>query len=354
MKRNKFSAHHLKIGGFLFILSFVACAHEPVCLPSDHFDGKRFFNEDCTADVDRGFADALKMIFTGNRKSWPEKVDDNLKPDFSKRPSFGEVAITHINHATEFIQIQNLNILTDPVFSKRVSPFSWIGSSRHRAPGAKFSAIPKIDIVLITHNHYDHMDIVSLKKIERRDHPIFIVPLGNKKYLTEIGAVNVVELDWWQSHKVDKSKISLVPMQHFSSRTFIDRNESLWGGFLLDASGVKVLFAGDTGYNSHFGRIREHFGSIDVSILPIGAYEPRWFMKELHMNPEEAVRAHIDLKSSFSIGNHFGTFQLTDEGIEEPVIELRKSLASYGICHDRFLAPKNGHTIFYKSNGVIQ
>jgi L-ascorbate metabolism protein UlaG (beta-lactamase superfamily) len=346
--------YSFEVGTFLFILSLVACAHESVSLPSDHFDGERFFNEDRTAQVERGFGDVLKWLFTNSRKSWPDQVDDNLKPDFSKPLTSGEAAITHINHATEFIQVQNLNVLTDPVFSKRVSPFSWIGPSRHRAPGAGFAAIPKIDVVLISHNHYDHLGLESLKKIERRDHPIFIVPLGNKKYLKEIGAANIVELDWWQAYEVDKSKISLVPMQHFSRRTFTDRCECLWGGFVLEASGVKVLFAGDTGYNSQFSRIREHFGSIDVSILPIGAYEPRWFMKPLHMNPEEAVRAHIDLKSSLSIGNHFGTFQVADEGLEEPVIELRKSLASSGISQDRFLAPKNGQTIFYKRNRTTQ
>ena len=338
------------LGGFLLILSCAAYAHKSEYLPSDHFDGKQFFNEDRTAQFDLGFAVVLKGLFTGSRKSWPDKVNDNLKPDFSKPLAFGEAVITHINHATEFIQVQSLNVLTDPIFSNHCSPYSWIGHSRHRDPGAELSALPKIDVVLISHNHYDHMDIESLKEIERRDHPIFIVPIGNKIYLTEIGAAKIVELDWWQVYDVDKSKISLVPMQHFSSRTFTDRYESLWGGFVLDASGVKVLFAGDTGYNSQFNRIREHFGSIDVSILPIGAYEPRSFMKPLHMNPEEAVLAHIDLKSSLSIGDHFGTFQLSYEGIEEPVIALQKSLASSGISHDLFLAPKNGQTIFYTRN----
>ena len=229
----------LVLGGFLLILSCAAYAHKSAYLPSYHFDGKRFFNEDRTAQVDLGFAVVLKGLFTGSRKSWPNQADDNLKPDFLKPLTFGEAAITHINHATEFIQVQSLNVMTDPIFSKRATFLSWIGPSRHRAPGAELSAIPKIDVVLISHNHYDHMDIESLKKIERRDHPIFIVPIGNKIYLTEIGAANIVELDWWQAYEVDKSKITLVPMQHFSSRTFTDRYESLWGGFVLDAGGVK-------------------------------------------------------------------------------------------------------------------
>lgn len=162
---------------------------------------------------------------------------------------------------------------------------SSIGSKRRRAPGAELAAIPKIDIVFISHNHYDHMDIDSLREIEKRDHPIFILPIGNKQHLAGIGAARIVELNWWDSFKAGKAKISLVPMQHSSSRTLMDRNESFWGGFVLNAPGVKVLFAGDTGYNSHFNRIREKFGPMDISILPIGAYEPRWFMKPLHIQP---------------------------------------------------------------------
>lgn len=336
------------VGLMIGVITISACSTHrfPV---SDHSDGERFYNEDRTENVEKSLFDVIKWKFWGgDAKPWPETVDDNVVPNFPQRLKQGEGAVTFINHATDFIQFERLSVLTDPVFSERVSPVSWVGPKRHRKPGAALAELPKIDIVIISHNHFDHMDINSLVLIDKKDHPTFIVPLGNKKYLEKKGIKNVVELDWWQRYTSDDgSNITLVPMQHWSARGLFDRFEALWGGYVIESSGLKVMFAGDTGYNQQFKKIKEKFGAMDLSLLPIGAYEPRWFMKEQHLNPKEAVQAHLDLHSKLSVGMHFGTFQLTDEGIKEPEIALKKALIAKRINPKEFLAPKNGQTISF-------
>ncbi len=330
-------------------MSMSACSSQrfPV---SDHSDGSVFYNEDRSVNFDRGLLDMIKWKFSGEEEVWPDAVVDNVEPNFSKQLGQGEGAVTFINHATEFVQFEKFTVLTDPVFSERVSPFSWMGPKRHREPGASLAELPKIDVVIVSHNHFDHMDIDSLVAVEKKDQPIFIVPLGNKAFLEENGINHVVELDWWQSYSSDAGfDITLVPMQHWSARGIFDKFETLWGGYVVESSGLKVLFAGDTGYNKQFKEIEEKFGAMDLSLLPIGAYEPRWFMKDQHMNPEEAVQAHLDLRSKLSIGMHFGAFQLTDEGIEDPVTDLVKSLMSKNIDLKDFIVPKNGQTTFFES-----
>jgi L-ascorbate metabolism protein UlaG (beta-lactamase superfamily) len=330
------------------LLLLASCMHRDLKL-SDHFDGKRFYNEDREAGKGKGLTAVLRWQFTGERKKWPEFLNDNVKPDFQPELAAGEAAITSINHATEVIQMKGLTVITDPVFSERVSPLSWYGPKRHRPPGATVDELPHIDVVIISHNHYDHLDLESLKALEKKDHPKFIVPLGNAKLLLEEGLRNVIELDWWQRAEVGEGfGITLAPTQHWSARGIFDRSENLWGGYVIEGPQLKIYFAGDTGYNRHFKEVAERFGAMDVSLLPIGAYEPRWFMQDHHMNPEEAVKAHQDLKAKVSVGIHFGTFQLTDEGIDDPPKDLALSLRAAHIDLRHFVAPKNGQTLRYR------
>ena len=262
--------------------------------PSDHFDGERFFNLDRSKTIKKGFRDLLKWRLSPRpRGFWPARAENSNTPDLPRSLAADELAVTGINHATDLIQFQGLNLLTDPVFSERVSPLSWIGPRRVRPPGVAFEALPKIDAVLVSHNHYDHMDLRSLARLHRRDRPRFIVPLGNARFLNGVGIDGVVELDWWGETAVgDGASVVLVPVQHWSGRTLFDRRRALWGGFFIRRGAASVFFAGDTGYGAHFAAIRERLGAPDLSLLPIGAYEPRWFMKDQHINPDEAVRAH--------------------------------------------------------------
>lgn len=331
----------------LFALSILilSCSHQQFPV-TDHSDGKMFYNEDREVGVNKGLFDLLKWQLAGGKKDWPDHKDDNETPQFVKKLGSEDVAVTFINHATELIQLEKLTIITDPIFSERASPFSWVGPKRHRKPGAEIAELPKIDVVVISHNHYDHLDIASLIELQKKDQPQIIVPLGTKAVLEESGIKNVTELDWWQNYKTQGVTITLVPMQHWSARGVFDRFEALWGGYVFESADLKILFAGDTGYNRQFKEIKEKLGAMDLSILPIGAYEPRWFMKEQHLNPADAVKAHQDLNSKLSIGTHFGTFQLTDEGIDDPIMDLETELQSAKIDLKDFVAPKNGQTIF--------
>lgn len=335
----------------LCLISFpllTSCAHRD--LPaSDHYDGHRFYNEDRSAGIGKGFSAFLGWQFNRERKEWPDFVNDNEKPVFNRDLKRGQVAVTSINHATYVLQFRDLSILTDPVFSERTSPMSWIGPKRHRKVGATIEQLPKVDVVVISHNHYDHLDLNSLVALDQRDRPKFFVALGNRALLADAGIADVVELDWWQKFELPNgSVVTLTPSQHWSARGVFDRSENLWGSYVIEASDLRVYFAGDTGYGRHFAEVNQKFGAMDVSLLPIGAYEPRWFMKDHHMNPDDAVLAHLDLKSRASVGIHFGTFQLTDEGIDEPLIDLVKALEKSKLDPATFVAPKNGQTLVFE------
>ncbi|MDE2143749.1 MAG: MBL fold metallo-hydrolase [Elusimicrobia bacterium] len=312
-----------------------------------HFDGERFHNLDRSKTVRKGFRDVLKWRFSKRPMGlWPERAENEFLPDLPRSLDVREIAVTGINHATDLIQFQGLNVITDPVFSDRVSPVSWAGPRRVRPPGLAYDALPKIDVVLVSHNHYDHMDLPSLSRLHRRDKSRFVVPLGNARTLQGAGIEGAVELDWWQETPLaDGATATLVPVQHWSGRGLFDRRRALWGGFYLRRGPASVFFAGDTGYGDHFKLIRERLGSPDLSLLPIGAYEPRWFMKDQHVNPDEAVLAHLDLGSRVSVGMHFGTFRLTDEGMDDPVRALEASRRERGVADDAFRALHNGLTV---------
>jgi L-ascorbate metabolism protein UlaG (beta-lactamase superfamily) len=309
-----------------------------------HYNGQ-YFQNIYPKLPERTLKQLLKWFSTRKPSKWPTSSTATSKTIPFERVSEGKISITFINHSSVLIQMDGVNILTDPIWSKRCSPFKWAGPKRVAPPGIPFENLPKIDIVLVSHNHYDHMDIPTLKKLQKNHHPIFFVALGNRKLLEKKGLKKVVELDWWQEHKfAEQLKITFVPAQHFARRGLFDYNKTLWGGFVLEGITDRIYFAGDTGYGTHFIDLKKKFGKFTLSLLPIGAYKPQWFMSSVHMSPEDAVKAHIDLESNQSIGIHFGTFQLSDEALDEPIKDLQNSLRSYKIPLSKFCTLSNGET----------
>ena len=303
--------------------------------------------ENPTRTRPKGFLDILKWIAFEKRTAWPAWVDSEISAEVKKSVKPGEIHTVMINHATVLIQTSEANILTDPVFSERTSPVSWAGPKRRRSPGLKIKDLPPIDLVLVSHNHYDHMDLSSLVEIWKKFDPHFVLPLRNFHFLFEAGIYTskVSELNWWEKFTFKKDlQIFLTPAQHWSARGTRDRNRSLWGGFWIEVGEPKqrIFFAGDTGYADHFLSIQKKWGNPDLSFLPIGAYEPRWFMKDQHMNPEEAVQAHLDLKSEKSVAIHWGTWPLTDEGMRDPVLHLKEALTKLSVPTERFVILENG------------
>lgn len=291
---------------------------------SDHFDGDRFHNHQSGWQTEGSF---VKWQLTKTPTRWPAWVDSEFGPPPPKRVTDG-IRITHINHSTLLIQMDGLNILTDPIWSDRCSPAQWMGPKRHRAPGLRFEDLPPIDAVLVSHNHYDHMDVATLRKL--RGVPLY-VGLNNASLLARHGIPHAHEMDWWDEARIDsRVQITFTPSQHFSARAVTDRNYSLWGGFVISGPSGHVYFAGDTGWGQHYEQIRQRFGPMRVALLPIGAYLPRWFMKPAHIDPLEAVDAHLVLEATTSIAIHYGTWALGDDGEQEPVDDLRKAIEARG------------------------
>ena len=246
-------------------------------------------------------------------------------------------ALTWIGHATLLVQAGGLNILTDPHLTERASPLSFAGPKRVMPPALDFHTLPHIDAVVVSHNHYDHLDEDTVKRLSRQPggSPMFFVPLGLRAWFAGRGVHNVTELDWWGSADAGGVKFTLAPVQHWSARSLWDRNETLWGGWRIDSSQGSFFFAGDTGYSEDFRDIRRRLGPVDYALLPIGAYEPRWFMSVMHVNPDEAVKIHRDLEAGHSVAMHWGTFVLTDEPMDEPPRKLAHALREAGIPHER-------------------
>lgn len=312
---------------------------------SDHFDGVRFFNPHINNQ--EGFIQFMRWKFSGSPKKWPKKVeiaDFNWEP---LPPGDLRERITFINHATVLLELEGVKIITDPVFSERASPVTWAGPRRIKRAGLELEKLPKIDLVLVSHNHYDHLDVESLRRLHEKDQPLILAPLGDCKIISKIKGVRCQEMDWWQSLQIsDEVKVTFCPSQHWSARGLFDRNKSLWGSFVLEVNMKKIYFAGDTGFGDHFQKVSEKFGEFDLALLPIGAYIPRWFMEANHMNPEDAVKAHKVLKSKRSLGIHWGTFQLTDEFYLEPIQDLEKAREKYQVSEKEFFALENGEWVW--------
>lgn len=310
---------------------------------SDHFDGSRFFVP--RVSTARTFSDFLRWRRERRAVPWPSSmtVRQHALPPESVEP--GRAAVTMIGHATFLVRTAGSVWISDPVFTSHAGPFGRIGPRRVRPPALDIRAVPPLDFVLVSHNHYDHLQPSSLRTITKRGSPHVVVPLGLGRYMARLGLGRVHELDWWQSVRVGSAVITCVPAQHFSARTPWDRNKTLWCGYVVRDSGRTIYFAGDSGYGAHFADIGARCPDIDVALLPIGAYEPRWFMHPMHVNPEEAVRAHIDVHARVSVAMHFGVFRLTDEGIDDPIRALEIARSAAGLSSEDFRVLDFGETV---------
>ena len=308
---------------------------------TDHFNGRQFINPGNVKP--RGLREVLRWMLDRERGEWTALKNTAFGKIPDERITNG-IRITFINHSTFLVQTDGLNILTDPVFSERASPFSWAGPKRMRPPGIRFEDLPPIDVVLLSHNHYDHLDIATVRKLNETFHPEFVVPLGVGAFLKQHHIDTYKELDWWQSLRVrDSFSIQAVPAQHFSGRGFFDRQATLWCGYIIQREHGNIYFAGDTGYNDQtFKEIGERCAPINAAIIPIGAYKPSWFMSPIHCSPEEAVKIHRDIQAKRSIASHYGTFPLADEAQLEPVVDLKKAKLKFGLAEKDFIPLREG------------
>lgn len=342
---------------------------------SDHFDGERFFNPGDRGDESGGPQRFVNRWFAGERAEWPERVAvtpgqpvgaDAPCPKMKgaivenwgrcrDRVGPGAMWATWIGHSTVLIQAGGLNILTDPIWSERASPFSWVGPKRVRAPGIRFEDLPKIDLVLISHNHYDHMDLKTLKRLQERDEPYFVTSLGNEKIMRIAGIPTMPGRDWGgqfggssedEQHIDYPFEVTLLRNHHWSSRWGTDRNRALWSAFKVTTPAGAFFYAGDTGWgDGSWVREAAASGPYRLAIIPIGAYEPRDFMKSHHVDPGEAVSIHQALGPALSLGVHWGTFQLTFEGIDDPPRRLEEVKRARGIPAGAFITTEVGRPV---------
>lgn len=277
-----------------------------------------------------------------DRRRRPLQINGNFDPAIvqsafdAPRAAPGALTATWVGHATVLLQLGSLNVLTDPMWSRRASPVSWAGPARLVAPAVRFERLPPIDVVLLSHNHYDHLDRDTVRRLARRDPEAeWFVPLGLRRFVARWGVRRVREADWWETVRADAAMVTCVPARHFSARSPWDRARTLWAGWTIAAGGWRVYFAGDTAYHPEFGTISSRYGPFDLALLPVGAYEPRWFMSSVHMNPEDAIAAYGDVRAACAaapppvmVPIHWGTFRLTDEPPEEPPVRTQRAWAS--------------------------
>lgn len=300
---------------------------------SDHFNGRTFYNPG--SPMEKGFGSFLKWRFTADAQPWPPYRELSQYDRPPQRVTGSVLRCSFIGHASVLLQTRGLNILTDPVWSERTSPVSWAGPKRIHPPGIRLEDLPPIDIVLISHNHYDHLDLDTIGLLWEKHQPRIIVPLGNDAIIRDHDPSIVTEAyDWGESVGVaERIAVHLEPMQHWSARGVFDRNKALWAAFIIATPDGNIYFAGDSGYGdgSNFNKAREKFGSFRLAILPIGSYDPRWFMAYGHMNPDESVRALMHLGLPQMLPLHYGTFQLADTGFEEPLAALEEAIRKHRI-----------------------
>jgi L-ascorbate metabolism protein UlaG (beta-lactamase superfamily) len=337
----------------VFLIWKLGRAPKPLRVPkvSDHYSNGMFFNPwKIETEQPKTFLSILKWRIFEHREAWPDKLPEDFVV-FQKPNADRKNFVQFINHASVLIDADGTRFLCDPNFAKRASPVSLLGPARHHPTPFALEDIARLNFVLVSHNHYDHMSLETLKKLDVLYSPKFIVPESNAAYLVEAGInpEHIIELDWWESTVIGNSTITLAPSQHWSKRRLYDRDNALWGSFIIESlvagNPKRIYFAGDTGFGPHFEMIHKRWGNFDLSLLPVGAYEPRWFMKFGHMNPEEAVKAHQIIASKKTIGIHHGCFQLTDEGFNDPEIALKASLEKEKLDPTSFLYPKPGEII---------
>jgi len=320
--------------------------------PFNHFDGERFIYP-WRKRTSRGRFAFWRWKFSGQRAEWPEKLEPNRFDEPPERVDGQDLRLSYVGHATFLIQIGGLNILTDPFWSERASPLRWAGPKRVVEPGIRFSDLPPIDTALVSHNHYDHMDLPTLHHLHDQHGSRIVSPLGNAVLIGgKSRRIPVDELDWGQSLALSENvRVHCEPAQHWSRRRMKDRNRALWCAYVIEGPAGRVYFAGDTGYGEgeHFRHSGQRFGGFRVALLPIGAYAPRWMMEFSHMNPEEAVLAHHDLQAETSIAMHHATIQLTDEPIHEPVERLTEARETHGLSSHDFRILGIGEVASFKS-----
>lgn len=314
---------------------------------TDHFDGTRFYNP--WNPSRKTYKDMVKWKWESHPAEWPERVENPPRPSLVPRIEGRALRATWIGHATVLIQTEDLNILTDPMFSERASPFSFIGPKRVRPPFVPIEKLPRIDVIIISHNHYEHMDLPSLKALWKRDKPRIITTLGNDRIIGRAGGgIKTETYDWKETVRISPGvTLTPWPVQHWSKRTLADTNKALWSGYVLNTEGRTLFFSGDTGYGDgqFFRDAARKFGPMDIALIPIGAYEPRWFMAYSHVNPEEAIKSHRDLQARKSMGIHHETFRLTDEAFGSPRKALEDARKAAGIAESDFIAPYPGDFI---------
>jgi len=314
---------------------------------SDHFDGKHFHNLEPSPP--KSFYEAIKWKLSSKSLTWPTWI---AIPENNKLPaSHQKTSITSINHASFLIQTKGVNILTDPIWSKRASPLSFLGPRRIKAPGLQLEELPNIDIITISHNHYDHLDMKTIKQLESRFKPIFIAGLGVcKAYLSAVvDHSRCIELDWWGNYEFKGTKITFVPAKHWSRRKLFDTNKTLWGGFVFSNPHGNIYFVGDTGFGqaTEFHQIKDKFKHFSTAIIPIGAYKPEWFMNSMHITPEQAVLIHKIINPNRSIAMEHDVFPMAGEDYEEAPQDLNKAKAKYKIPKNKFITLENGQAILY-------
>lgn len=311
---------------------------------SDHFDGLNFYNPDGTPP--KGFVELIKWQMGGGRKKWPSHYPSPHQDTPPKSIKGEDLRVSFVGHATVLIQTGGLNILTDPVWSNRASPVSFAGPKRVNDPGITFDNLPPIDVVLLSHNHYDHLDLSTLSRLKAAHDPLIITPLGNDRILKNHDEnLRVTVGDWGDSVELSaRIKVTLEPMHHWSARGMGDRRNALWSAFVLQTPAGNIYHIGDTGFHggTNYRLAREKYGEFRLAILPFGAYEPRDFMRGQHQNPDEAVQGHILCGTQFTLGHHWGTFQLTNESIEDQLEALNSALINHGVSKEVFRALQPG------------
>lgn len=334
----------------VFILDFFIASSGYKGKVTDHFDGKGFYNitggEKIRETIQRkGLFFVLIWLLFRPKKVWQYKKN-NLLCVPERRVNNKRIFVTFVNHSTVLIQTDGLNILLDPVWSKRASPFTFLGPKRFRDPGIKFEDLPRIDIVLISHNHYDHMDIKTLREIYRKYRPRIYVPLGNSKYLARKGILGARDMDWWDKEAITPEiNLVSVPAQHFSGRAFSDRNRTLWCGYVLETSRGNIYMAGDTAYGKFVDKIKEKYSEFILGFIPIGVWKPVWLMKSVHISPDDAFQMHKELNINTSIGVHHGTFKLSDDGQDEGKDRIKQLVKEDSPKIVDFRVLENGQTV---------